>query len=177
MKHRPGATKIDPQRYAELYYEGKLNNKEIAEMLNCSVSTLGSIRRRYNMPARDKKWVKEHWLKGKHHSEYTRYKISENLKGRFTREQIPSWKGGQYISNGYKMVLVDTNAYMREHRLVMSRHLNRMLEENEHVHHINGDKLDNRIDNLKLISNSEHGKIHQPKGSLFGQNAHLAKYK
>lgn len=46
------------------------------------------------------------------------------------------------------------------HRIVMERFLGRSLLKNEHVHHINKDKLDNRIENLKVISASEHTIMH-----------------
>ena len=47
-----------------------------------------------------------------------------------------------------------------EHRHIMQEHLGRKLESNECVHHVNGDPRDNRIENLEIISRSEHAKLH-----------------
>lgn len=47
-----------------------------------------------------------------------------------------------------------------EHRLVIEKKLGRILDTNEHVHHINGNKLDNRIENLVVVSRSEHMSVH-----------------
>ena len=46
------------------------------------------------------------------------------------------------------------------HRFLMEQHLGRKLYTNEVVHHINGNKLDNRIENLEVISRSEHSRNH-----------------
>ncbi len=58
----------------------------------------------------------------------------------------------------YKTITVDGKS-IREHRHVMQCHLGRKLETWEHVHHINGDPLDNRIENLAVLSNSNHQKL------------------
>lgn len=84
-----------------------------------------------------------------------------------TGKDHPMWKGGQTINTqGYILIRnvdhpnADTNGYVREHRLVLERHLDRYLEIDEVVHHVNGNKQDNRLENLEIMSRFEHLKLH-----------------
>lgn len=57
----------------------------------------------------------------------------------------------------YKTIWIN-GKQVREHRYIMEQHLGRKLERWEHVHHVNDNSLDNRIENLQVLSNSEHQK-------------------
>lgn len=71
----------------------------------------------------------------------------------------PMWKGGTYLHEGYRNVWVN-GKYRKEHDLVMEKKIGRKLTKDEVVHHINGNKLDNRIENLELMTKSTHISYH-----------------
>lgn len=70
------------------------------------------------------------------------------------------WKGGEFVTNaaggGYIKELVpnhpkaDASGYVMQHRLVVERELGVILDSSQRVHHKNGNRKDNRPENLEL---------------------------
>jgi len=100
--------------------------------------------------------------------------------GKFLRENSSQWKGGRFISaQGYVFVMVDllpepqkvlalqmvqnlrNRMYIPEHRAVAAATLGRPIRSDEVVHHVNGEKMDNRPENLEVVSRKAHSRAHR----------------
>jgi glutaredoxin-related protein len=55
----------------------------------------------------------------------------------------------------------NTWGYVYEHRLIVEGMIGRYLEKDEHIHHVNGKRWDNRPENLRLMTSSDHSKLTQ----------------
>jgi hypothetical protein len=101
---------------------------------------------------------------GKKFSDQWKENISIGLTGRQRPEMVGklnwNWKGGRY-KDGYGYIMLacpnEKSGRRREHLVVMEEFLGRRLLTTERVHHKNGIKSDNRLENLQLFkSNSAH---------------------
>jgi hypothetical protein len=118
-------------------------------------------------------WVRDLPQPEKYSKEYRKGRKQERLAAvqrvREARAALPkkdrifSGSDGRWLirtPTGYKGTTLINGFYVYEHRYVMEQTLGRLLLPGETVHHINGDGLDNRPDNLEVLTNSDHIKKH-----------------
>ena len=123
----------------KLYWDKKLSLSEIAKLKGTSVTSVFRI--------------------------FKKLGIQTDHIRRKSGNKSNLWKGGIIRSHIYiKLKSSHENAtkqgYIPEHRLKIIQKIGRPLKENEVVHHINGNKRDNRLKNLLLLTDSEHKKLH-----------------
>ena len=141
-----------------------LKGKKQSEEVRLKMSLL--LKERYKSPEARKKatahFIGNKYNLGRKHTEEYKKKMSETLKAVFAITKGGGWKGGEYKNQGgYILVFRPDHPYsskrnyIMKHRLIMEEYLSRYLTKQEVVHHINGIKDDNRIENLLLFENSK----------------------
>ena len=110
-----------------------------------------------------KRYAHGHNAVGRILSPELREKIAAPQRGvpRKSGPDHPQWTGFTILSNGYRTKWISKHTYRLEHRWIIEQKIGRILTRNEVVHHKNGNKLDNRLKNLEIMSRKAHSTMHQ----------------
>jgi hypothetical protein len=133
--------KITKENLYDLYHNKRMSTRKIGKIFNCSHTNILCWLHKYNI------------------------KIRKNVE---LGEKHYNWKGGVRKQNhGYILQYApdhprsnDRMKVVLQHILVMEKHIGRYLKDGEIVHHINGNKSDNRIENLKIMFDRDHKSYH-----------------
>jgi transposase len=115
-------------------------------------------------------FVKRHGLRPDHYSYTDAYKEGIRKASKWKSRKGPggnNWKGGRIKTGGGHIYVyapdhpsATKDGYVMEHRLVVEKHLGRILTSKEIVHHKNHIKTDNRIENLEVMEFNAHRTFH-----------------
>jgi hypothetical protein len=100
---------------------------------------------------------KNHPMFGKKHSKETRLKMSQNHDNRIGKNH-PLWKDiGSIVMNpnssGYKQIKISNHKWGALHIYLVEKYIGRKLKKGWIIHHIDGNKLNNKLKNLYLFKN------------------------
>ena len=169
--------KVSKEVLYELYVIRGKPMHEIASILHIGVGTVYNYMKKYGIQSRNTKEVFDNLKKqGWEYPQSAREKSSKTHKNKIvseeTRHKISKSKkvGGighkKLRTDGYICIYfpdhpnATKDGYIMEHDLIMECIIGRHLKDDEVVHHINGIRNDNRKENLKLMTFTEHARYH-----------------
>ena len=149
----PNKVKLDADLVTTLYKQG-MHLHELSKKFNCSTTPIVRILEENNIKRR------QHYQSGSKH---------------------PYWNGGRFFCKAlgiYKRSV--NNKKVSEHRYIWIQENQMPIPQGFIIHHKNGIKTDNRIENLVLLPEAYHHSIHSkmrilqnPQEKYFGINQHL----
>lgn len=151
---------LGKEELLELYREKKLSMRKIAKICNKSYTFIRNKFIEFDIKRRDRNEINRGqfqkncipWNKGEHHSIQTIRKIKKLVSGNRNQaygkhgENSHHWKGGTRSDYG---------------RIIWERANKRKVPKGFVIHHIDRNRQNNKIENLQLLSYSDHAKIHK----------------
>lgn len=150
---------ISKAQFIELYVNQKKSGVDVARFFGIGRTTVSRYLKEWGIRERTLSEVLAEHPRGPW-TEERKSAAAARLRGR-TGPLARSWKGGKSWEDrkGYRRVH-HNGRYILEHRYVMEKELKRQLLAGEDVHHINGDRADNRPENLVVLPRAQHQKLH-----------------
>lgn len=132
----------------DLYFNLKFSKEEIAKVFGTHQSVIGYIFDYFRIVTRSRK---ETYELMRETEGYKKHRPKPKLG-----DKNPLWKGGQVKRNGYNVNYISPGNYKLEHILVWEKFNNKVLPKDWLIHHTNGIRDDNRIENLVAMPRKEH---------------------
>lgn len=168
---------ISDDELVALYWGEGLSGKDIANLLGCSPALIcmrmkaSGIKARHASSYPPSDAQREAWKKnGKKLASYPNTKVAQIANGKKNKgKRKRDYEFGGHEKkrgDGYIAVYVpdhpncSASGYVMKHILVMERKIGRFMTRDECVHHINHIRDDNRIENLRLMTKSDHMSMH-----------------
>ena len=148
MAKTTGVIKILTNEFLVHQYHTKRKSiRQIAQEINCDPMTICYAMKKHNIKLRGKK-------------ESTKNAVETGYRKMLYGKDNPAFKGGYIRKDGYRVISVNGEQRV-EHRYIWEQHTGKVIPKGHQIHHKNENKLDNRLNNLQLINNSEHQKLHK----------------
>lgn len=123
----------------------------------CSISCSTKFRHKDNVILSTCLFCKKQFKKYPDNKAVRKY-CSMSCYNKIRFKNLPNYEYPKKDKKNYKMKKIN-GKQIYYHRWIMEQHLGRKLTRSEVVHHINGDPHDNRIENLMILSQSDHMKL------------------
>ena len=165
---------VTPAKLRRLYVDEEKPMHAIAAELGVSIGLVHKRIHMYGIKARD--WKETFNFRGGKHTAKEIARIRERHTGKIvsieTRNKIAEARrldalGHSKIrTDGYISLYYPSHpdssrdGYIMEHRYIMEQHFGRRLGNDEVVHHINGKRKDNRLENMVIMTPSAHMSYH-----------------
>ncbi len=170
-----------PEKISEMYVSEKMSITEISAKTGYALSTVRRCLKITGVLRSIKDALAIAAAKGKlSSSKGCKREFTQSWKDNIRQAKIEYYesraKGTTVKQSGYLEITRGMHKGRRVHDVVMEERIGRHLRKDEVVHHIDGNKLNNVLSNLALMTRSEHARLHATKANEFRRRNEYGQY-